>query len=278
MPFPRKLYNIPFYKQKYDACKARYLAEKPAGMPRLCVHSHWSPLDQLKACLPVKLKCRVQPTPLLAERMCVRRAVQQCFISSDNAAGQSSVSLVAFPDAASPHDRTWQCPKPGCSTTETQPKSMANHLAEHAEYHQATLNLGTIRYSISQGEVSIQHRSRKIQKADAQLNLDVADLIPRKQRGKRNKPEQHDDKLDQLLTAITKVQKEFAAEKETSRKKQDQMIEVMMCSVKNQDELLKQLASKSSNSIRCPSPNISLAQAEAIVQMHKTWKANAVEL
>ena len=199
----------------------------------------------------------------------------------DNAAGQSAVSLVALPDAAFPHDRTWQCPKPGCSSTATQPKSMANHLAEHAEYHQATLNLGTVRYSISQGEVTIQHRSRKIQNEDAQLNLGVAEVIAHKQRCKRNKPEQQDDRFDQLLTAFALVRKDIAADREDSRKKHDQMIEVMMYSVQNQaadHELLKQLASKSSNNIQCPSPNISLAQAEAIVQMHKTWKANAVEM
>ena len=239
------------------------------------VHLHW-PLDQLEIGLLVMPKCRGRPSPCLLEAWLCAVQCRSVAHPSDNAAGQSAVSLVAFPDAA--HDRTWQCPKPGCSSMATQPKSMANHLAEHAEYHQATLNLGTVRYSISQGEVTIQHRSKKIQKEDAQLNLGVADLVPRKQRGKRNKPEQLDDKIEQLqlFTTVAKMHKDIhnmAAEREESRKKQDQMLEVMMQSVNNQaadHELLKQLASKSSNSIQCPSPNISLAQAEAIVQMHRT--------
>lgn len=154
---------------------------------------------------------------------------------------------------------------------------MTEHLAQHAAYHDATVNLGTIRYNISNGEANIQHRSRKTQQKVAQQNLGGFNF-PHKHRGKRNKSEQDDDKFHQVFTAIAKMQKDNDAEKADSVRRHDQMMEIMMRSLNNQDEQLKLLASPSGNSVQRPSPNISLAQAEAVVQMHKTWNANAVDM
>ena len=154
---------------------------------------------------------------------------------------------------------------------------MTDHLAEHAEYHEVTVNLGTIRYNISNGEASIQHRPKKVQQKVAQHNLGGGNLS-HKRRAKRDKSEQDDDKFHQVFTAIAKMQKDNDAEKADARKRHDQMVEIMMRSLNNQDEQLKLLASQTNNSIQRSSPNISLAQAEAVVQMHKIWNANAVDM
>lgn len=185
---------------------------------------------------------------------------------------------------------------------------MALHIAEHAEYGHATLHLGTVRYSVGQGLVSFQHIVRELQKEEAQYSPVQGPSTPHRQtRAKRALSEQHDEKLaeqlrasqkqqsNDLLGAFTKLlqqqeakeaKKAEAQEARRAKKaklqealqlKQDKMLDAMLQLAMNQaadHELLRTLVT-SQSSLSCPSRNISLAQAEEVVQMHKTYQRNA---
>ena len=179
---------------------------------------------------------------------------------------------------------------------------MANHLAGHSEYGHATLHLGTIRYSVSQGLVTFQHIVRQVQKEEIQKNLGQGPVTPR--RAKRAHSELHDLKVAEQMTASQKQQHDHflgavtklleqqeakraeeqearrakkAKQQEAAQLKQDKVLDTMLQLVMNQaadHELLRTLVT-SQSSLACPSRNISLAQAEEVVQMHKTYQRNA---
>ncbi|KAL3155213.1 hypothetical protein ABBQ32_013153 [Trebouxia sp. C0010 RCD-2024] len=68
-----------------------------------------------------------------------------------------------------------------------------------------------------------------------------------------------------------------AEQHEAAQVKQDGMLDTMLQLVMNQTadhELLRTLVT-SQSSLACPSRNISSAQAEEVVQMHKTYHRNA---
>ncbi|KAL3151475.1 hypothetical protein ABBQ38_012475 [Trebouxia sp. C0009 RCD-2024] len=144
---------------------------------------------------------------------------------------------------------------------------------------------------------------------DVQKNLGQGPLnSPRAKRAHPEQhPEQHDDKLAEQMTPSQKKQNNYllgkftklleqqdakeakraeeqearrvkkAEQQEAAQVKQDKMLETILQLVKNQaaDHALLSTLITSQSSLACPSRNISLAQAEEVVQMHKTYQRNA---
>ena len=184
------------------------------------------------------------------------------------------MTLVAFPDKAD--QRTCQCPKLGCNVTAIQPRDIKAHLASHVEFSQATIHLGTIRYNVNKGTLSIDHREEKLDVQQGNKSKRCAGQGAATKQAKRAKPDHNALLLDQVKAQGARV--DSMAEGQNSMmkllvKNMEQFGQV----VSNQTKLIDSLADSSSARLQSQTRNISLAQAEEVVRMHALFKTNAVD-
>ena len=144
---------------------------------------------------------------------------------------------------------------------------MRSHLACHEEFKDVALHLGTVRYNVNKGVVTVDHKAYKVQTDQSnRAKRQTRQEVPASQ-AKRPKQSQHDDhqmwdytkkqdaKLDRMLESQTSVMDKFGL-----------MLE-------NQSRLIGLIAAPA---VANQTSHISLADAEEVVKMHEFWKANAV--